>query len=211
MSGLTGFLTAAAQFGLESLLVRPQRSIGDFVAQVVLKERHEDIVEITDHPVEKGSTISDHAFIRPAEVTIECGWSNSPSAPGLFSGIASALQQSVSFAQQVASGAVTQTRVQEIYDKLLALQKGRVPFDVYTGKRTYKNMLIRSLIVETDKHSENILLVTATCRQVVIASTSVVDVPLNESHADPASTGSPINTGTKQLQSAPNFNPQAGP
>jgi hypothetical protein len=215
---LSGFLTAVALQGLESLLLRPQRSIGDFEAQVVIKERHEDHIEITEHPVERGAVISDHAFIRPAEVTIECGWSNTPSAPGLLGGLLGSAGAVVSAVGATASAAISlsdqlqgRARVQEIYERFLTLHKSRELVDVYTGKRVYKNMLIRSVLVETDEKTENSLLVTVVCREVIQAMTQVIDVPANSSHADPASTGSPVNTGTKQLQPAPNYNPQAGP
>lgn len=212
MSALSGFFSAALQQGLESILIKPRRAIGEFEAQVVICERHQDDLEITDHPIEQGAVVSDHAYIRPAEVVIQCGWSNSPSNASLLSGIVGAISSTVSFAQQVADGAVQSVVVQEIYEKLLNLQKGRQLFDIYTGKRAYTNMLIRSLVVETDQKSENALMVTATCREVNVVKTEVLTVPDNANHADPAATGSPVNSGAKQLQSAPNyFNPQAGP
>ncbi len=79
----SGLVVAGAQLGLQSILVRPKRSIGAFTGYVAIEETHEDVLEITDHPVELGAKISDHAYKEPSSVIIRAGWSNSPS-PGNF-------------------------------------------------------------------------------------------------------------------------------
>lgn len=60
---------------------RAFRSIGSIVANITVRERHVDELQITDHPIEQGANISDHAFKRPEEVTIECSWTNSSQLP----------------------------------------------------------------------------------------------------------------------------------
>jgi hypothetical protein len=227
MSQLTGFVSAALQLGVQAILIKPKRSIGPLVAQVTIQEVHQDTLEITDHPVEMGAVISDHAFKRPAELIITCAWSNSPggngSNPLLSAGLAAGILglQGANSATVLTGavggglgGAIDQTgagvqalltgnspgQVKAIYQKLLKLQEDRIPFDVTTGKRSYKNMLVRSLQVTTDKTSENSLQVVATLRQVILVSTK----PLTQS-APPeaqrfAGTTNPVtNFGTKVL------------
>ena len=46
------------------------RAIGDFIAEVTVKEQHRDEMTITSHPVETGAAITDHAFKNPAQLTI---------------------------------------------------------------------------------------------------------------------------------------------
>ena len=87
----SGFVTAAAQLGLTSLLIKPDRGLKspllpdgktyleDIVAQAVIEERHIDTMEITEHPIEVGASITDHAYKMPSEVIIRMAWSNSPS------------------------------------------------------------------------------------------------------------------------------------
>lgn len=203
VAGAVGALVAGAQLGLSSLLIRPRRSIGDFVAQATVSELHTDELQITEHPVQQGASIADHAFKMPAQVVIEAEWSNSPTV-GLQSGVASGAAY---------SSALTGTspgQVTDIYAKLLALQNSRVLFDVYTGKRVYRNMLIKTLVVRTDQHTENALKLTATCREVIIVTTEVLTVPsAAASHADPGSTMSTTNQGAKALTPAPHYH--AGP
>jgi len=227
MSQITGFVAAALQIGLQSIMIKPKRSIGPIVAQVTLQEVHTDTLEITDHPVEQGAVISDHAFKRPAELIITCAWSNSPSGNGSNSLLNAGLGATVLGFQGANSatvltgavsgalgGAIDQTaagvqalltgnspdQVKGIYQKLLRLQEERIPFDVSTGKRYYTNMLVRSLQVTTDKTSENSLQVVANLRQVILVSTK----PLTQSAPPEAqrfagSTNPVTNFGTKVL------------
>ena len=174
MSGLVG------QF----INIRPQRSIGGIVAQATIEERHHDELTITDHPVEMGANISDHAFLRPAEVTIHCGWSNSGGQP-----------------------AAGDDYVRAIYQRLRELQGLREPFDLVTGKRSYKNMLLASLTITTDPRTENALMVTATCRQVITVQTQAATLPPMASQGKPEKTSMLMKQGFKQ----PTFGPEPSP
>lgn len=215
MSQTLGIVTAGAQFALESILIKPKRGFftkpaagnnpSAYIApvsitmQVVIEESHADELEITDHPVETGAMISDHAFKRPPEVTIKCGWSNSPSQAGLIDGLVGGLKSTVTGVQNLIGKKEAQN-ARDVYDKLLALQAAVTPFDILTGKRKYTNMLIRSLSVTTDKSSENSLMATIVCRHVIIVSTRVVAVPADASRQQtPSSTAAPVDQGTKSL------------
>jgi hypothetical protein len=161
-------------------LIQPSaRAIGQIYADVTIEENHRDEVIITQHPVEGGGVITDHAYKRPAELEIRCGFSNSTAG---YVGY-----------------------VQEQYRALLALQLARQPFTVYTGKRRYRNMLIRGLSVVTDPHSENILMASVALQEIVIVSTqttggqqggSTAAPGANGDQADPASTGGVMNGGS---------------
>lgn len=190
MTAVLGFVETAALYGLASILVRPKRGIGSFVMDVVIEEIHHDELEITDHPVEQGSVISDHAYKRPAEVVIRGGWSNSPKV-GFASGIGGTLKG----VQSLVTGNLV-NQVRDIYAKLLKLQAERTLIDVYTGKRVYNNMLIRSLVAVTDKQNENSLFLTATLRQLIVVQTQVVTIsaPMNQ-QTNPQATAPTVNRG----------------
>lgn len=128
-----------------------QRNIGGFVADVTIEEDHTDEVVMTDHPVERGAQITDHAFKAPSTVVITAGWSNSSLA---------------------ALG--NPFYAQLVYNQLLGLQASLQPFEIVTGKRIYVNMLIHRLSVKTDEKTENVLMVTAECREIIIADTQTV-------------------------------------
>jgi len=203
---LTGLAIQGAQLGLQSILFKPPRKIATFAAQVTLEETHVDELEITSHPVEQGARISDHAYLRPAELTIRAGWSNSPQSSSFLQGLAGAATQTVAGVNDIISGTGLDQTL-NVYRKLLELQTSRLPFSVVTGKRTYDNMLFKSLRVETNKETENSLLVTAVLRQLIIVKTQVISSSTPaENQATPALTQAPTELGQKQLQPAPNSN-----
>lgn len=153
-----------------------RRSIGGIMAQVTIDEQASDDIQITEHPVEQGAPIADHAFKRPAQVTIRAGWT-----------------RQYAWDLSAESG---------VYGLLLSWQAALLPFDVYTGKRHYTNMLIERLQVTTDQHSEFALMATIACRQVIIVSTSTTTVKMSansdNSKANPDSDGNENDGGDKQ-------------
>lgn len=180
MSGLPDFIGLTPSF-----------SIGGIVVQAQIEEIYNDELQITEHPVEKGASITDHAFKKPVEITLRCGWSNS-SLDAL---------QGVVF--DLFSGAMTGgDYVTGVYSRLLALQESRQPFDITTSKRQYRNMLIRTLGVTVDEKTANALMVTATCREVILVNTQAATLPPVTDQANPASTAETVNGGAKALVNA---------
>lgn len=203
---ITGIVSAAIQLGVQAILVKPKRTIGPFEAHVTLREVHTDTLEITDQPVEQGANISDHAFKRPSELEIECAWSNSPPARGFFAGLGAAVTGTIAGVQSILSGNGLE-QVRATYAKLLALQASRIPFDVYTGKRLYRNMLIKELRTYSDPQTENLLRVDVRLREVIIARVTTVSMSApGDQMADPESTLPPADRGYKQLTSGANMN-----
>jgi hypothetical protein len=189
MSGALRVIAPIATLGLvlsDLVILRPFRAIGPVIPDCTIEEHGSDRLVITEHPVEQGASISDHAYKLPAEVTLRYGFSNStPQASFL---------PSVLNAPNIIGGG-SENHVREIYEQLLKLQIDRVPFDILTGKRTYENMLIASLDQTTDSTSEHTLMVTIACKEVIIVSTQSTTVPaIAESQAGNTS---PTNTGTK--------------
>lgn len=174
------------------LTLTPRSKIGPVEIAAVIEEVLTDSLQVTEHPVEIGAAITDHAFKRPAEVVLRCGWSNS----GL-----DALSAAVS-AFFSGGGLNLPDYVSGIYSQLIALQESRVPFDITTTRRRYTNMLITGLQVTTDVRSSNALMVQATCRQIIVVSTQATTLPPRADQANPASTAEVENAGVKQVQPA---------
>jgi hypothetical protein len=170
----------------ERIYFRPKRSIGGFTADVTIEEQHNDSAGITDHPVERGAAVSDHAYRNPAQLTVVVGWSNSSQAAGR-----------------------DPTYVQRVYEKILALQNTYEPFSVVTGKRVYRNMLIQALATTTGRETENVLILTVTMREIIIVASQTTTVPPRENQAEPQKTQEVSQGGSKQLQPAPKVNTSA--
>jgi hypothetical protein len=157
----------------EGITISPQRSIGGIMMDVTIEEQGIDELTITQHPVETGAAITDHAYKNPAKLSIRCGASNSSRQSGGDEGY-----------------------VTEVYQKLLDLQATRQPFNIVTGKRNYKNMLFLSIGITTDQTSEAALIVTASFQEIIIVSTTTTAVGDTANQAQPGATGATAQTGT---------------
>jgi hypothetical protein len=214
-AGILGVVAAGGLLYSASILIKPRRGFSaegspDIVAQVTIEEQHQDDVQITDHPVEQGANITDHAFELPATLTVRYGWSDSPSANNLLGAATNSVAGTKAAVQSLVTGnQVGQSR--DIYEKLLKLKKSRVPFTVYTGKRKYKDMLIRSISVVTDHDHEHSFIATVGLRQVLLATVSVSSVSApSANQANPQLTAAPVDSGTKQLNDGTGYDPSNG-
>lgn len=92
-----------------------------------------------------------------------------------------------------------------LYDDLRSLQSSATLLTVQTGKRLYENMLIKSLQVDTDQQTENVLMVTITLQEVILVETFQSSMPPGANRSTPASTAGVATTGAKAVA------PYAGP
>lgn len=171
---------------LSTLFRLQSRKIGIIIPDVVISEKHSDRLEITEHPVEVGAAVSDHAYKRPSEVVMQVG----------FAGGGSLLD----FASNLTATSLLGISPREVYEQLLKLQSDRMPFDVVTGKRLYSNMLLQNLEVTTDRFTENVLSATLTLREIIITSTQSIQVADKSNMKAGVSTSAVSNTGSKTPQ-----------
>lgn len=162
-------------FGL-AYLAPYRRNLFGLVADAWLEENERDEVTLTEHPIEQGAPINDHAFKRAQEVTLRLAWG---------------LQKSGDLSAETG-----------IYGMLLDWQSSFAVFDLYTGKRVHRNMLMTSIAVTTDKDSEYALMATITCREVIFAKTKTSSATGSSSssadHADPGATAGSVDRGNQQ-------------
>jgi len=90
-----------------------------------IKRKYRTTSTITQHPIESGSNVSDHIHDNPDELQIDGIISNTP-----VSLLASALSPS---------------RAEDEYDKLLELKTAKQPITIYTTRREYEDYVIASL------------------------------------------------------------------
>lgn len=173
---------------LSVLFKLQSRQIGVLVPSAVISEVHTDTLVITEQPVESGGSLSDHAYMKPGEVVMEC----------LFASGGSLLD----FTDTSGYIPMAEMSPQETYQQLLGLQKKRIPFDVITGKRTYSNMLIGSIVVTTDSKSEYALKCTLTLREVFFSDTTAKTQGSKAAMSSGANTSPVQDTGTKVLKPA---------
>lgn len=175
-------LQAAVEGLLSPVLFLP-RNIGGFVADVTIEEEHIDELEITTFPVEQGAAITDHSYKLPSQCRILVGYSNSSGA-----------------------SLGDPNYVRAVYDQFLQLQASRQPFDVFTGKRVYQNMLIRRLHTKSDKDNENSMFLDVELQEILLTTTQTTTVPPASSMNDPATNAPATSSGQRALQSGSGYN-----
>jgi hypothetical protein len=217
-----GTIAAGAYIGLDSILIRPHRgfeniktdsgeTLEDLFADAVVEEKSIDQLDITDHPIEEGATISDHAYKLPSQVTLILGFSNSPNKNNnLLDAAIGALATTGSIARNLTSGALalgtvvsffngaSVDQVKYNYDRLLEMQSRRALFTLYTGKRKYDNMIIKGITNLTNSKTENSMLITVECHQLILVNTSVLTFK-KDVQATPGATASQVDKGIKQV------------
>lgn len=151
---------------LQSLFGK-KRKIGDLKINVVMNETTNDTLTITKQPVQQGASITDHAYKEPTVFSMQILFEDN-----IF------------------------VSLSKTYQNLLDLQNGRVPFDVITPKRIYRNVLIASLGMTTDKKTENCLAISITFQEVIIVNVVTTSVP-RARQRNPGATGATQNAGKK--------------
>lgn len=173
---------------LSTLFQQQSRKIGIMVPSVVVSEKHSDTLEITEHPVEKPTSsgagfIADHAYRRPSEVVMDVGFAGGGSLLDLL--------------DTSNIGITLGLSPKEVYASFLDMQRNRELLDVTTGKRQYTNMLLRTLEVTTDRTTENVLSAVLTLRELILTSTTTVQVADKTDMSQGVDTSATQNAGVK--------------
>jgi hypothetical protein len=158
-----------------------------FQNYLTIEEDHRDETAITQHPVDSGAVMSDHIYLLPPTVKLRLGWSNAdPQASAV-------------------------TYILDTYAALLQLKNNRKLFTVFTGKRLYNNMFVKSLAVPTNPMNEWSMIADCELQQLLLVNTAsttgqpsstTASASGNPSNlASPATNQSTTDTGTNYTAS----------
>ncbi|MGD8188574.1 phage baseplate protein [Brevibacillus ginsengisoli] len=154
-----------------SSLVYLKTNIGGWFFDAILRSTHTSRLNITQHPVQTGAAVTDHAFLQPKELTMEIGMSDV--AKGLIPG-------------QFTGG---WSRSVQAFKVLQELQALRVPLQVHTRLGLYQNMLIEELSAPDDFTTLYALRCTVTLREIIVAQVRTVKVSSKPAVTDRAKRG----------------------
>lgn len=133
----------------------------------VMRVEHNHQMRITEHPVQTGANIVDHAYQVPARLMMEIGMSDAMDTlgPNAWTG---AYTKSVS-----------------AYRTIIALMQNRIPLSIHTRLLDYENMLIETVSAPDDHKTQFGARFTVTFRQIITA-----EVAKTTSSIRPNATGS---------------------
>jgi hypothetical protein len=98
-----------------------------YIFDCVILADHEQRLRKTEHPVQTGAAISDHAFIEPATLTLDVGMSDAMDA------------YYPTFLGQNQSKSVS------AYQTMILLMFSRIPLTITTRLRSYDNMIVENV------------------------------------------------------------------
>jgi len=125
-----------------------QTSMGDFYFDAVFKTEHNATMIVTEHPVQTGAPIADHAFLEPEEISCEIGMTD-------VNGDNNSVQ---------------------MYQQLRELMNLREPFTLVTRLYSYPNMLITALSVPDDYTTMFALKAGIVFKQVRVVQVATIQV-----------------------------------
>lgn len=152
--------------------------IAGFEIDAVLSEDRTTECEITDHPVEKGVSITDHARVKPKKLKLECIVSDTP-VGGLAErrGLTIEAENGTTLADYIASDSI-----REFMENLLVARK---PFTVSTewtrngtstapngskGYKAFDNMMIESINETIDPDTGDACKFTVSLKQITFVT-----------------------------------------
>lgn len=130
------------------------------IFDAIFSTQHDTSLNITEHPVQTGADISDHAYEEAARLSFDIGMSDVMESliPGQFSS--------------------NNSRSVSAYSKLRELQSQRLPITVVTRLGTYNNMMIETISTTDDNKTAYGLRATVALKQIFVAS--VITVKISE-------------------------------
>jgi hypothetical protein len=149
--------------------------IEDIELDATLSETHTASADITDHPVEQGANIVDHARRKPDGLMIEGLVSNTPLSRDQMRRYISAggVELETATFEDAPRGVLGYA--ERAFERLKALVGARL-VTVVTGLESYPNMMLESLSVPRDSKTGDALKFTATFKQVEIVTNKLTTV-----------------------------------
>jgi hypothetical protein len=183
-----GFRTSSEQ------LVYMQTNVDGLFFDAILSTNTQESLTITSHPVQSGANISDHAFRNPTKISMEIMMSDvmASRVPGQFTeggGVRGAV---------LSMAGANNSKSISAYQRLLELQRMRLPFSVKTRLGYYNNMLIESIDTPDDVNTLSGLKCTINMREILVAQVATEKVS-----ARPWTTSKGTNNGSVEPGGVP--------
>ena len=159
------------------LITGSRSKIDSIELDASISETHTGSVAVTDHPVEKGFNVSDHARPEAETLQIEGFISNTPFAPAHPGTYTDKIGRQFAWEAKSEGDA---TRANTAYKSLLGLKDAGTLITVVTSLRTYENMLVTALSVPRDAQTGNGLRFSASLKKVRVVTSQAVEAAAGE-------------------------------
>jgi hypothetical protein len=156
----------------QSATTNPQtQSPTTYYFDATLRVEHTQELVCTEHPVQVGPAIVDHAYLRPARVVLEVGMSDA--------------MQSFSSSQYTGG----KSKSVSAYQTFKQIQSARVPITLSTRLDTYQNMVLEDVRGTEDSRTFRGFRGSLHFRQIISASVSQTTVSVRPDQTDSTNEG----------------------
>lgn len=128
-----------------------------YLFDAVFSAAHSLSVAVTDHPVQSGAAVADHAYVEPETVTLEIGVSDAMTNAAAIAG-------------------ASESRSVSAFQKLREIALARRPVSLITRLGTYSNMLVSSVSAEESADTMAALRAEITLKALNLVQTAEVSV-----------------------------------
>lgn len=141
------------------------------IFDAIFSTQYEHTLNITEHPIQTGADITDHAYKEADVLTFDIGMSDAMESiiPGQFGG--------------------TSSRSINAYKKLKELQDQRLPIKVITRLGSYDNMMIETISSTDDNKTTYGLRANVTLKQIFVVSVATVKISARPQITDNTNSG----------------------
>jgi hypothetical protein len=151
--------------GLELFFRKTRAKIGSITLDASLQELHSGESEITDHPVEDGTNVTDNIRDKPDRVRIEGMVTNHPLN----------IEDRVDSVGALVRGEAG--RAETAFEQLREIKKNKQTVTIITSLKTYDNMAMETFEVPRDAELGNVVKFTATFKEIIIAKSETRAAP----------------------------------
>lgn len=136
-------------------------SLGKYIFDAYFDINHESNLAITEHPIQSGANISDHAYMEANKLSFQVGMSD--------------VMQDIS---DTTFNKFTEgnSRSVNAYQVLRKLQEQRIPIKVITRLWTYENMLIETISAPDDNKTAYALKANVIFKQIFVVNVTTVKI-----------------------------------
>lgn len=192
---------------LDTFLFRtPKWPIGGIYFDGIMRTEHTSRIRPTQYPVQTGVTMTDHAVIEPAELTIEvmmsdCHTTSFVSNNPFLDSIYESMKGMILFSnfvglQSQPDISIGSGRAARTWMVLKRMQLSRVPIVVETRLQTYENMLIEELSAPDDSKTLNAFKCTVRLREIIFAYVAESQVSARAAATNQSTSGqTPVQPG----------------
>jgi hypothetical protein len=155
--------------------------------QAMLRAYSAERVVLTNHPVQGGASISDHAYVEPAELLLDVGFSDVQASPT---------------PNQYTGGTSQSATAFQVFQ---AIKNAKVPCALVTRLASYMNMVLVEISAPQNQETFAAALITLRFKQVIVGTVSTVPASsrpqlTGSTNAGVCGTQTPSNSLSGQLQ-----------